>query len=342
MNNTLDALTKKSNNLQLLRFIAAVMVVCSHAFVLVNGDGKDEWFVKLTNGQMTMGAFAVSIFFCAGGYLIAKSVEKSRTGKLFFTKRLKKLFPMLWVVVVICVFALGPLFTSYTLLDYFCDKETYKYLLNGFLILFHQLPGVFEKNPYTATVNGSLWTLPVEFLCYVGCFIMFKLGLFEKRKCIAVTLGVIFIYFFSTWYVIPMLGLGAFLSALNAVMLFYIGIVFFVFKDNIIIESRTALCFLLLLIICTKIGQMNIGWILFFPYLLFYLCFYVKQVTNKISWLGNLSYGIYLIAFPIQQALIQCVNGRISPIENIVFSMPVILGVSLILYHVVEKKFARY
>lgn len=337
---TLDKQIKKSDNLQLLRFIAAIMVMCSHAFILTEGDGSREWFVRATGGQMTMGAFAVSVFFCAGGYLIARSAENSRTGKAFFKKRLIRLFPTLWTVVLICVLILGPAVTSLTPADYFRNGGTYKYFLNGLLILSHNLPGVFEKNPYTAAVNGSLWTLPVEFLCYIGCFAMNRLHLLKKQGCAVITAAAVLLYFVGIRFIIPVLGLEALLSAVNAVMLFYMGMMFWVFKDNIVMDKRIALGFLILLLLSIRAGIMYVSWPLFFPYLLFYLCFSVRQVSEIVGRLGNLSYGIYLAAFPVQQTLIQIAGGSMSPEENMLFSIPVTVIIALILYHAVEKKWA--
>lgn len=53
----------KSNNLQLLKFLAAVFVVASHSFALAAGSSENEWFMKLTDGAMSLGGAAVSVFF---------------------------------------------------------------------------------------------------------------------------------------------------------------------------------------------------------------------------------------------------------------------------------------
>lgn len=171
----------KSNNLQALRFIAAVMVIISHSFSVGMGDSSKEWFIILTNGQLSMGNLAVAVFFCAGGYLIAKSMCKAKKFSTYFKARINRIFPLLIIVVGLSMFLLGPIMTNLNLKDYMSDVTLYKYALNGLLIPVHELPGVFSNNIYGPTVNGSLWTLPVEFLCYIGCFLLYKLQMLKKK-----------------------------------------------------------------------------------------------------------------------------------------------------------------
>jgi len=62
---------------------------------------------------------------------------------------------------------IGPMFTSLALIDYFCDIETWMYFSNVALNPTYHLPGLFFNNIYPIAVNGSLWTLPVEFCMYL-------------------------------------------------------------------------------------------------------------------------------------------------------------------------------
>ena len=83
----------RSNNLQLLRFVSALLVVVSHAFHISTGENTKEWLLVLTNNQFSMGGLAVSVFFCAGGYLIAKSMCRLGDGRKYFWARALRIFP---------------------------------------------------------------------------------------------------------------------------------------------------------------------------------------------------------------------------------------------------------
>mgnify|MGYP002776404545 CR=1 FL=1 len=78
------------------------------------------------------------------------------------------IFPALAVLVMATVFCFGPVLTTLPITDYFASSDTWGYLSTAALLVRRGLPGVFVDNPYPQAVNGSLWTLPVEFLCYVS------------------------------------------------------------------------------------------------------------------------------------------------------------------------------
>ena len=65
---------------------------------------------------------------------------------------------------------------------------------NAVLVLVHPLSGVFASNPYPDVVNGALWTLPVEYACYVLCFALFFATRFRKRNMTAVVVLILAVY----------------------------------------------------------------------------------------------------------------------------------------------------
>ena len=143
------------------------MVIYCHSFLFTYGQEHGDWLAGLTKGQINLGGIAVSVFFFYGGFLICKSLDRLQDGKKFFIARIKRIFPPLIVVVMLSAFVMGHMLTTLPLKQYFTEVGTYKYLLNGILIPVHTLPGVFENNVYGAAVNGSLWTLPIEFASYI-------------------------------------------------------------------------------------------------------------------------------------------------------------------------------
>ena len=171
----------ENSKLYKYKFIAALLVIFSHSFSLV---GKEDWLYNITKGQMSFGGLSVGLFLFFSGLYISKSISQNSniTFCNFMKKRCIRIFPALFVTIFLTVFGLGPIMTTLSLKDYFLNIETYRYLLNVLLIMQHNLPGVFENNIAMATVNGALWTLPVEFLCYIGCFILKKMGFYEKKR----------------------------------------------------------------------------------------------------------------------------------------------------------------
>lgn len=186
----------RNNNLNLIRFIAALMVILGHSYVATTAGKEHEFMCIITQNQLDFGGLAVSIFFVYGGFLICKSMHRLENAKYYFKARIIRIFPPLIFVTFVMAFIVGPIVTELSIDSYFTSVGTYKYLLNSFMILVHDLPGVFLENMQTA-VNGPLWTLPVEFLCYIACYIMYKMGLLDKKNAKYTVIPVVVIYIIS-------------------------------------------------------------------------------------------------------------------------------------------------
>jgi peptidoglycan/LPS O-acetylase OafA/YrhL len=158
--------------------------------------------------------------------LIANSVVRAKTAKKYFKARILRIFPALFFVIFLLTFVIGPIITRLSVLSYFSNTVTYRYLLNSMLVIQHNLPGVFQNTIYGPTVNGPLWTLPVEFGCYILCFIAYKMGFINKKKFfISIPLfllacaGILFIEKFSITII----------TELRPVVFFYIGMGMYIY-----------------------------------------------------------------------------------------------------------------
>lgn len=214
-----DVATSRVNNLNFIRFVAALMVIVSHCYAVVLGGDAGSYLLKFTGNRLSPGGVSVGVFFLFGGFLIARSCEHHPEAKKFFSARILRLFPELLFVVILTAFVFGPLFSTLSPAEYFTNTQTYKYLLNGALIMVHQLPGVFINNPSGDVVNAALWTLPVEFICYILCFISYKLTKFDKKKFLLLSIPV---FALAAVYYVKFSPLQ--LSVVRAVLLFYLGV----------------------------------------------------------------------------------------------------------------------
>ena len=287
---------KFSNNLQLSRFIAAILVIVSHSFILSTGEATGEWLRIITNGQVSMGSFAVSLFFLCGGFLSIKSMEKAKTGTQYWKNRVKKIFPPLWFVVIICI-VVGSSITGLSYKEYWSNSQTWKYILNGVLIPIHNLPGVFENNIGNSTINGALWTLPVEVMCYVGCFLLYKLGLLKEKK-VYISVPIMLI----VWLLFSLIGrkISIVNSMIQPMAFFYVGMLFYVYRNKIELDIKYVIIAICGLVVTCILQILDIGMILFLPYIMFWFWYGCKW-NCKVGFLGNYSYGMYLWGYPVQQ-----------------------------------------
>src|SRR5690606_10464322 len=175
-----DVCRGRDNNLNLIRVLAALAVLVSHAWPISRGFGEIQPLNRLTGYDM--GALAVYVFFCISGFLIARSFERQPTLRHWLLARALRLFPALLVMLLLMVLVLGPLVTALPAGAYFSHPATLGYLPNNLSLALRQpwLPGVFEATPYGGETNGSLWTLYYEVLCYGAVMVMGLLGAFRR------------------------------------------------------------------------------------------------------------------------------------------------------------------
>ena len=178
---------RDKNNFDFLRFLASSLVLFSHSFSLLNNINSEPLYY-LSNGLVTLGRVSVIVFFIVSGFLISASWESRRNFMSFITARILRIFPGLAVMLGLTIFV--GLFISTTGIDsYFCSAASY-FIRN--LLLYkgqQELVGVFQNNPFGASVNGSLWTLRLEFTCYLMIALIGVFGFFQRAVAWLIWVG---------------------------------------------------------------------------------------------------------------------------------------------------------
>ena len=158
----------RDNNFNLLRILAAYAVLVGHGFPLTIGKTALEPLGASLG--MSIGMIAVDVFFMTSGFLVTASLLARKSTVEFVWARVLRIFPALFVMLVLTVFGLGVFFTTLSPSSYLLDYWTRTYFIRGLTLFFgvsYELPGVFATNPYDHVVNGSLWTMPYELRMYV-------------------------------------------------------------------------------------------------------------------------------------------------------------------------------
>ena len=164
---------ERRNNFDLMRLVAAVSVIFSHAFLLSENSQDHDPLMVLTGGQAILGIVGVFVFFTISGYLVTQSFDTTVSPLVFLAKRALRVFPGLFFCLVVCVFVIGPLVTQLPPADYLLRRETYLFLLHNAVLDtdYNRLPGVeFWPGNIGGIVNGPLWSLPCEVLMYLMLF----------------------------------------------------------------------------------------------------------------------------------------------------------------------------
>ena len=133
------------------------------------------------------------MFFALSGFLVAGSFDRSRTVTAFLGLRMIRIYPALIVQTLLAALVLGPLLTAYSPGRYFSDPDFLRYTLNVTGIIHFFLPGVFLTNPVPQIVDGPIWTITYELVCYVGLAILMPLGMRRWRIIAPILAAVIMV-----------------------------------------------------------------------------------------------------------------------------------------------------
>lgn len=289
----------RSNNLNTLRLIGACLVLYGHSFIFL---GLRE---PLFLSWLPLGSLGVNIFFTISGYLIAASWENDPHLLRFLARRSLRIFPALVVCIALSALVLGPMLTTLSLSDYFKHEYTWGYFRNITLYISYTLPGVFETNRVQHAVNGSLWSLPIEFLLY---FVVALLGIAKGSRWVfasAAITSLIATYFWARHSDMTVI----YASDLRQVFLcgtyFWVGAVFYKFDLKRFLSISTfALACIAMICLEAYPALLSVAAWLLLPVVVLAFGLSSNSVLTWITQARDYSYGIYIYAFPVQQTIV--------------------------------------
>lgn len=309
----------RRNNLNSLRLIMALLVVWSHSFAIWYGSEDGEWLSRLTAGTYNSGNLGVLAFFAISGFLIPLSFLRSASWRSFLRKRVARIYPGYLVAITLCSLVVVPLFSSRRFGD--LDGRELGRLASNLLLRGYIIPSDAFGG---GAVDGSLWSIPFEFWCYLGVLALGVAGLLSRRW--AFPLGAAAVMLTRTWLDLtgrhPGGGWAEWLIGypyfwFEVLPPFLLGTAVLCFRAELP-RSRTLLAALLLAALGAAHAPVADAWrvaaarLLVPPalvYALFYVAFHPRLRLGDAARRGDISYGCYLYAFPIQQMLL-AVGGR--------------------------------
>ncbi len=322
------------NLFDLLRFIAATMVIYGHSYPLLGLTPPD--LITRIFPFADSGALGVYIFFSISGFLNAKSVVKNKA-TVFYINRSLRIFPGLFVALLFAALVVGPLCTALPLDRYIVSPQTWRYITaNSVLSPNYALPGVFNENLYKTAVNGSLWTLPTEFALYLILPLAVKALDNRLRATLLIAAGLLFFHIISVYisgYAINTFGLGP-LEEVSANAFFFFAGASVAYSGAEKSSTRQLIFLSLLLLFTGRAAYGSIAFLIIFPMLVIKIG---SLETRRLKLKNDISYGIYIYAFPVQQTVWHFFNSKISPVVMMLLSMLVTFVLALISWHFIEK-----
>lgn len=339
----------RNNNFDLLRFAFASLVLIYHCFPLLLGSGmRTPW--KGEALAAVAGGSSVDGFFLISGFLVTASWMRSPLLGVFLRKRALRIYPGFILASFFCAFVAGPLGTS-DLAAYWHHFKALKFLLYlGLLpadVVGPNMAAVFVGQPYPSVIDGSFWTLRYEFELYLLVALLGGLGLYRGRRAAGLALLSLLLCVvyaasqLASFTVVPnreFPWVGNLAEWIRLAACFFSGMTFYLWRNRIPLSP--VLCgvsFGVLFLTATHPRWFNAALPLFGSYALFYLAFDPRIRLHGFARRGDLSYGIYLYAFPIQQLLVHFFRLELTPLRLFLATFPLTLLCAALSWHLVEK-----
>ncbi len=341
---TLDSNARgRDNNFNLVRFLAASLVLVSHSWPLTATPGEPlERFAGFSLGHL-----GVDVFFVVSGFLVTGSLVARDTLTDFARARALRIFPALIASAIGTTFVLGPLVTTLPLTRYLAAWDTWRFALQNSVTwplgVRWWLPGVYLGNPGGPTVNGALWSLPWELTMYVLLAFLGSTFLRARGPANVARLRLVVLAGAAT----AALGHGvneAFalssrfevVQGLRLTALFFTAGALQLMRERVSLRAPLFAGAVVALGVALRFGG---AWHALYPLALGYVVLWLALVpagrVRLYNRIGDYSYGFYLWQFPIQQA-VMLRRPEASPLELMAMAAPVSLVLAALSWHLVE------
>lgn len=322
---------RSANNFTAVRIVGGFIVLLRHSFILVGDDAPEAismWFVE---------PIGIWIFFAASGYLLPAAWARNPRPFRYVVNRLSRVIPGLTVVVVVSAFVIGPLVTTLSRSEYFTHPFTWSYLSNIAFLPAYQLPGVFTMNPVSSAVNGSLWSLPPLFACYL---IVPVVGLIRERS----VRGVLWAAFSVLSAILWSLGVGVetivwgsrVSEALAVAVVFFGAAALRELRVPLSIPVAAALAIILVCVMAWLPAYDTYALWIAVPYIAITIGSRSTPILRRAGRFGDPSFGLFLWGFPIQQTLLVLTPNSWNA-WTIPMTAAVCLAIAYASWHFVEK-----
>ncbi|MDH7974652.1 acyltransferase [Sphingomonas sp. AR_OL41] len=325
-----------------LRLALAIGVIAVHS-AIVSYNFPGEIALWLSPARPVVRAI-LPMFFALSGFLVAGSLERSRTLGMFLGLRAIRIYPALAVEALLSALILGPIFTKYTLAGYVHDPLFAHYFWNLIGDPQSMLPGVFAHNPLPDYMNRQLWTVPFELLCYITLAALAVLGV--KRRPILLPLAALGIALgygaIKLWKTGAILYVVGPLPGLLLVVAFLCGVAIYLYRERI---PCTPAWFIGAVVASALLLTVVPSGDLFAPFTTAYVAVWLGLTNGPRLWFirgADYSYGIFLYGFPMQQAVAAAIGPWAqTPVINTIASTAAAAAFAGLSWTYIEKPALR-
>lgn len=329
-----DNFSGRNNSIGLIRLVLALSVVVSHANPVGFGTGDPG----AANQGVSVGAMAVTGFFVLSGFLITRSAMRLNLGRYLWARALR-ILPGLWLCLLITAFVVAPLLAMHqhggVLPHGFwraAGDSPFRYvrvnMWTGLLqfdvsgVLSHALATGTAHNP---AFDGALWTLAYEATCYlvVGGLAVTAVLRRAPRLVLAIAVLLWFCMLQDLWHAHTLYAVqnlhasyltipffGHHIGSLSTSYLIYLGLpfalgaVFQLYIKKLPINDVLGIAGFAVFFLSLFFGGYFAFGVPALAYALMWFSVRSPLVLRKVGRKRDLSYGIYIYGFVVEQVLV--------------------------------------
>lgn len=290
-----ERLNQPNNGFTVLRLFLAVLVLTSHEWP-IGGYGREPSLLGLP-----IGHWAVTSFFAVSGFLVTRSRMRTNLTR-YLTRRALRIYPGYVVCLCVIAFVFAPLSTLWTRGSSWRWPSAAGYLFDNLSLKIEQndVGNTLPSAPFARAWDGSLWTLFYDLCCYIGVGLVLSCAIrWHRPLTFAAWCGCV------TADVVQRSHLAIHDTTLTN--LFYLGCFFFAgaliaqYAARIPVTWHLAGLSVALCGVAAEFGLLSsVG-----SPALAYLCVWLGMnlVPGRRAQVIDLSFGVFLYAFPMQQML---------------------------------------
>lgn len=323
----------RNNALNAWRLVLASGVILQHSWPLT-GRKVHPPYDQLFTQVWVDGFFAIS------GFLIAASWVRNPRLREYFVARVLRILPGLWVCVAVVAFVIAPIGVAIqggSAVRLLLSPAPITYVLNNAVLnVYHAgIDGTPKNVPFPGVWDGVLWTLIFESLCYVAIAVAGVAGLLKRRWPAVVVFTLLLVitalvsYPVEVQTIIQMIGRFA--------LVFAAGTLLHQFQDKIPARwSLVAISAVIVVVAGLLVPNYRILAALPLAYAVVVSGALIHHKRLRLR--TDLSYGVYIYAWPMQQLLVICGLAFLQPPAFAVVAAVATLPLAALSWFLVEKR----
>jgi peptidoglycan/LPS O-acetylase OafA/YrhL len=334
-----QAFDPRNNALNAFRLVLAASVIVNHSYPLTGTP------MRFGTASQLLTSGGVDGFFALSGFLITSSWLRHPQIRDYVVARALRILPGFYVCLVVTAFVIAPVGVAIQggqAMRMLLSAAPFEYVLANSAVatLKVDVAGTPQGIPYPGSWNSSLWTLVFELLCYLAVALLGLAGLANRR-----------------WVSVSVLVLSACAAALlpgyvdfggmtptqlgvvvaRFAVMFAAGALLYQMRD--VVPARWSLVLLSVIVVLAAaywLPDYRVIAAVPFAYALIVAGALIRN--RRLSLRTDLSYGVYIYGFPVQQLLIISGLGILHPLAFAGVAITATLPLAALSWFLIEKR----